>query len=135
MVAGKYKDTGNPFRELKPNERTSLQNTLDLMHEYFIQSVAENRNMSIEDVRKIANGKFYLGLEAKELGLVDFIGGKEVAEEIIKKRKGLDEVKLVEYKTKTTLFNSLTGVFNSAGFSFGQGFAKGLVKQDSLVRT
>jgi protease-4 len=131
LVSGEYKDIGSPFKQLTDDERKSLQNTLDLMHEYFIQSVAENRNMSIEDVRKIANGNFYIGMEAKKLGLVDFLGSQDVAEEIIKKRENLTEVNLVEYKTKTSLFEALGSVMNGFGFSFGKGFANGVIEKSA----
>jgi len=132
LVSGNYKDIGSPYKELTPDERASLQKTIDIMHEYFVQSVAENRNMSVESVRKLANGKFYLGMEAKNLGLVDFLGGKDVAEEIIKKRENLTEVNLVEYKKKTGFIESLAGMFNGIGFYFGEGVSRGLVEQNSL---
>lgn len=135
LVSGEYKDVGSPFRELMPDERKSLQDTLDLMHEYFIQSVAENRNVSADDIRKLADGRFYLGIEAKRLGLVDFLGGKEIAEEIIRQRANLTEVRLVEYKSKTTIFDMFASAIGNAGFSFGKGLARGLVEQRSPAIT
>lgn len=46
-------------------------------YEEFISKVALGRNMKIEDIKKIAEGKVWLGEEAKEIGLVDEIGGLE----------------------------------------------------------
>ena len=135
LVSGQYKDIGSPLKPLTAEERTSLQNTLNLMHEYFIQSVAENRNMSISEARKLANGNFYLGMEAKKLGLVDFLGGQEVAEEVIKTRENLPEVKLVEYKTKKSWFDSLAGMSSGIGFYFGKGFANGVLAQETGIKT
>lgn len=135
MVAGDYKDMGSPFKELTPKERESLQHTLDIMHEYFIQSVAENRNMSIEDVRALADGKIYLGIEAKKNGLVDYLGGKDVAEEIIKQRENITEIKLVSYKKKTTIFDAFADIMGTAGFSFGKGVANGMVEKSSGIWT
>ncbi len=135
MIAGDYKDIGSPYKPLTDSERKSLQNTLDLMHEYFIQSVAENRNMSVDSVRKLANGKFYLGMEAKNLGLVDFLGGKEVAEEIIKKRENLKEINYVEYEKKSSIFDIFAGMMNGFGFSFGKGFANGIVQNQANIKT
>ncbi len=129
LVAGEYKDMGSPFKKLEPDEKRSLQHTLDLMHEYFIQSVAENRGMRLEEMREIADGKFFLGMEAKETGLVDFLGGQEIAEEIIKKRENLAAVHLVKYEQKRTLLDMLASVVGNMGFSFGKGFSHGLLEQ------
>ena len=133
FVAGKYKDMGSPFKEPTGAERSSLQHTLDLMHEYFIQSVAENRNISVDEIREIANGKIYLGMEAKDYGLVDFLGGEEVALEIIKRRENLDNVKLVRYEKKATFFDMLASAMQGVGFYFGEGFANGLVKKEQGI--
>jgi protease-4 len=135
MVGGKYKDIGSQFKPLTDDERESLQNTIDLMHEYFIQSVAENRNMSLEDMRKLADGNFYLGIEAKKLGLIDFLGGKEVAEEVIKQRLNTTEISYVEYKTKTSIFDVFGGMMSNAGFSFGKGFANGVMEKELPIKT
>ena len=135
MVAGDYKDIGSPYKPLTEDERKSLQNTMDLMHEYFIQSVAANRNMSVDSVRKLANGNFYLGMEAKNLGLVDFLGGKDVAEQIIKQRENLTEINYVEYEKKTSIWDVFAGMMNGFGFSFGKGFANGIVQTQANIKT
>lgn len=135
LVAGDYKDMGSPMKELEADERKSLQHTLDLMHEYFIQSVADNRNMSYENVRNVSDGSFFLGMEAEKRGLVDFLGGKDVAEEIIKRRENLTDVYLVEYKQKITFFDMLASAMNNAGFSFGRGFSRGLMEGNAFART
>jgi protease-4 len=75
MVAGRYKDMGTPFKDLSDTERLIFQQTLDQIHTEFIEGVAENRNMSVSEVRKLATGQVYLGIKAIELGLVDAIGG------------------------------------------------------------
>lgn len=135
LVSGQYKDIGSPYKQMTDSERQSMQNTLDLMHEYFIQSVAENRNMTVESMRKLANGKFYLGMEAKNLGLVDFVGGKEIAEEIIKQRENLTEIKYVEYEKKKSLLDMFSEMMSGVGFSFGEGFARGVTNQGSTIKT
>ena len=135
LVSGQYKDIGSPYKQMTDSERQSMQNTLDIMHEYFIQSVAENRNMTVESVRKLANGKFYLGMEAKNLGLVDFVGGKETAEEIIKQRENLTEIKYAEYEKKRSIFDLLGEMMSGVGFSFGEGFARGVVETKPAITT
>jgi len=134
LVSGEYKDIGSPYKPLTGEERASMQTTLDLMHEYLIQSIAENRNMSVSEVRKLANGNFYIGIEAKKLGLVDFLGGRDVAEEILKKRENLTEVRLVEYKTKKSLVDFLAAITNNFGFYFGEGFANRFLEQENKIK-
>src|SRR3989338_6894629 len=79
MVSGKYKDLGSPYREMTQEEKAIFQQSLDDIRDYFVSEVAKNRNLNKKDVDKIANGLFYLGAEAKELGLVDELGGKDAA--------------------------------------------------------
>jgi len=52
-----------------------------IQHSYsrFIQKVSEGRNMAPEDVEKIAQGRVWAGITAKELGLVDAIGNLQDA--------------------------------------------------------
>ncbi len=81
FVSGEKKDIGNPFREMSFSEQQFLQEKMDSIHEIFIQEVAENRNMSVEEVRELATGEFYLGFEAETKGLIDELGGYTQAEQ------------------------------------------------------
>ena len=108
FVSGDRKDLGSPFREMSDDERALLQSKLDGIHEYFILAVAENRGLDIETVRPLANGEFYLGVEALQNGLVDELGGdKEVIAWLT--AQGVDPV-FVEYATQPSLTDLFTGV-------------------------
>ncbi|MBI5231842.1 MAG: signal peptide peptidase SppA [Coriobacteriales bacterium] len=74
ITAGKNKDVGSPFRELTPNERKRLKGQVDEVYEQFIRIVAEGRKMPTSEVRKLATGWVWTGVEAKKLGLIDEIG-------------------------------------------------------------
>ncbi|MBI3883795.1 MAG: signal peptide peptidase SppA [Sphingobacteriales bacterium] len=89
LVSGKYKDIGSPFKEMTPEEKAIFQQNLDTIRDYFVSEVAKNREMSKKDVDKIANGVFYLGAQAKELGLIDELGGKDEAINYIEKKDGI----------------------------------------------
>jgi len=78
LISGKYKDMGSPDRPLTAEERALLQRDLDIMHDNFIRTVAENRKLSIDTVRALADGSTMLGKMAKEKGLVDVLGTKDV---------------------------------------------------------
>lgn len=79
LVSGDRKDIGDPFETLDAERQAFLQEKLDRVHEFFIEEVAANRNLSVTHVRAIGDGGFYLGVEAKEIGLVDELGGKREA--------------------------------------------------------
>lgn len=126
LVAGEYKDIGSPFKDLTTQERKLLQEQLDKLHEYFIASIARNRNLPEEKVRELATGMFYLGQEAKDLGLVDVLGGKEEAKEIIEKELNTT-AELVEYKEERTLIDLLSELFSQQSFFVGKGIGSSLL--------
>lgn len=74
IKAGQFQDVGSPFRKMKDDERAYFQQILDSIHEQFIKDVAEGRKMSVEQAKKLSDGRVYTGSQAKELGLVDSIG-------------------------------------------------------------
>ena len=124
LVSGKYKDVGVPYRGLTNEEKNILQKKLDMVHEFFVGDVANNRNMSIEDVRKVATGEFYLGQEAKGLGLVDELGNKDDAIELMKKELGLTSIEVKEERKENSFFDILLG---NVAFQFGRGFGSAVV--------
>jgi len=75
IKSGKLKDVGNPFREMTDEERVFFQQMMDSVHEQFIAAVAEGRGLKVEEVRPIADGRVLTGQQAKELKLVDELGG------------------------------------------------------------
>jgi protease IV len=74
IKAGSMKDAGTPFREMKEDEREYFNQVVENIHAQFIRDISVGRKMQIENVRKLADGRVYTGLQAKELGLVDSIG-------------------------------------------------------------
>ena len=110
---GKYKDMYWGFRELTPEEEEIMQGMVDEYYEQFIDVVAEGRELSREEVRNLATGQIYSGTEAKELGLVDELGGLDTAINLAAELAGI-EAPIVEYyqPPKLTLW-SLLGFANA----------------------
>lgn len=121
LVAGDYKDIGSPYKRLAQDERGILQQKINKIHDYFIKAVAKNRNISVEKIREIATGSFSLGIEAKEQGLVDIIGDRETAAELIKSEQNLTEVKFAEYKKPKTIMDMLAGLLAEPFYNIGRG--------------
>jgi protease-4 len=73
--SGNYKDIGSDWRGLSENEKEYVQNIINESYERFTGSVAAGRGLPLEDVKSIADGRLYTGTKAKDIGLVDSIGG------------------------------------------------------------
>ncbi|MBI1970026.1 signal peptide peptidase SppA [Candidatus Woesearchaeota archaeon] len=134
MVAGKYKDLGSPFKELTEEEESLLQDLLDQLHEEFIQEVASNRNLPYEKTKEIATGMFYLGKQAKELGLVDALGGKEEAIAYLEKQMNATAT-LAKYEKPKGFWELLTEVFAEHSFRLGEGLGESLFRKKGLLET
>lgn len=132
LVAGELKDAGSPFKDLTPFEREKLQQKLGIIHQVFIQQVAKNRDLPIENVQQIADGFVYLGAEAVELDLVDQLGGMEEAKAYLEEQLG-EEVETVEYKPTDSFLSFFSEVYAQRGFFTGLGIGTALTSQASGV--
>jgi len=74
LKVGKFKDTGDPTRELTPDERAYMQGLIDNMYGQFVQAVAEGRHTKVEDIKPIADGRVWTGQQALGMQLIDGIG-------------------------------------------------------------
>ena len=90
LSAGKYKDLGNPDKPLTAEERAIIIRDLNIVHQNFIEDVSINRNIPLEDVRKIADGTTVLGEKAKSLGLIDEIGSFPEVKKYLSEKIGED---------------------------------------------
>ena len=129
LTAGEYKDTGSPYRSLTDKEKKLLQNKLNIIHSEFIKAVNENRNM---DVNKYATGMFYLGIEAKELGLIDYLGDRELALNITKQLANIEKAELVTYKETKNIMDILRGFTSELGLNIGRGIYSTLLQENKI---
>src|SRR5580658_8610370 len=77
IKTGEFKDTGNPARDLTPNEQAYMQALIDNMFGQFVKAVADGRGMKYDDVKVIANGKVWTGEQALDMKLIDKVGDFE----------------------------------------------------------
>ncbi len=78
------------FHSLTAKERKAIGRSVDKIYDTFISHVAEGRNMSEESVRKVAEGRVWSGVEAKEVGLIDDFGGLNEAISMAMELAGID---------------------------------------------
>ncbi len=74
-----------------PEQDAKLNAFLDATYGAFTSGVAEGRKLPLEKVREIAKGRVYTGRQAKELGLVDALGGYQVAIKLVREALGVSE--------------------------------------------
>ncbi len=74
MIAGENKAMGSMTSPMSPEQKQIYQSLLDESYEQFINVIIEGRDISEEEIRKIADGRIYSAKQANELGLVDYIG-------------------------------------------------------------
>jgi protease IV len=74
ITSGPFKDSGNPTRALRPEERQVFQALVDDVYQQFVEAVAQGRNLPLDEVRQAADGRIYTGRQAKALHLVDELG-------------------------------------------------------------
>ena len=79
VKSGQFKDIGNVARPMTPDERRVMQALLDDVHGQFIGAVVAGRKLPREEVLRFADGRVFSGTQAKELRMVDVLGGLEDA--------------------------------------------------------
>ena len=89
LKRGKHADFYTDYGDYPPEEREIIQTQIKEIYEDFIGKVAEGRGMTKEAVDQIAKGRIWTGKQAKEIGLVDELGGLSLALSIARKKAGL----------------------------------------------
>jgi protease-4 len=90
IKSGKLKDVGSPDRPLTPMERQMLQGVIDSVYRQFVADVAASRNLPVQQVAQVADGRVFSGETAKKLGLVDELGNFTDAVKLAAKLGGLE---------------------------------------------
>ena len=102
-----YSDFGMMGRALNDGEKALMQNMVNEGYELFVKRCAEGRGMTTDEIKKIAEGRVWTGAKAKELGLVDELGGLDKALEIAIGKAGLDAYTVMSYPGKKSFFETL----------------------------
>jgi protease-4 len=104
VASGVHKTLGLPFKPLSPEEkhedRQRREAEIRIIQQSFIRQVQGKRQLTEEVIKEISSGKTYLGQEAKELGLVDELGGREKALDIAAQKANITKYKVVDYTRK-----------------------------------
>ncbi len=85
---GASADFSNPARRLSANEVARLESQIEETYRSFLEAVAHGRGMSVEAVQPLAAGRVWSGADAKRHGLLDELGGFDVALASVRSRLG-----------------------------------------------
>jgi len=128
IVAGKHKDIGSPLKDLTREEEDILQKQLDLIHDYFLNDVIENRNLTEESIKQVSTAQIFLGKQAKDLNLIDDFGGKEESIAYIEQQLNIT-ADIKEFTEKKSFLDMLSNVMNEKSFYVGKGIGSQLLTQ------
>lgn len=120
---GTYK-TGSGLFDSDPNgeEDQIYQKLVDEAYDRFVTVVSEGRNMSKEEVKKLADGRIYTGKQAFDLKLIDQIGNYEDAIALAQEEAGISDPTIIQYE-KNSFWSILYGAVSNFGNPIAQ-FAK-----------
>ena len=117
-VGGPYADAFSPSGEFTPAQRAAFAAQIDRTYEEFIARVAAGRRLPPARVREIARGRVWTGAQARQIGLVDQLGG--ISEAIAKARELADipadeSVRFKRYPEAQSPFEALSQAFGVSG--------------------
>lgn len=109
------------IREITAKERDMMQYQVDRIYEVFLQRVAEGRNIPMDSLEEIAQGRVWSGEDAWKLGLVDGLGGIDRALSSAAAAAGMEEIRIRTYPNPAekveAMFRSLATGMTSADLS------------------
>ena len=134
LVFGEKADIFSPFRPFTPDERKVLKEEILWTYEQFLAKAAEGRGLTRDEVDAVGKGRIWTGRQAKDLKLVDELGGLTMALGLAKKEAGIDpdeEVRLDVWPKKRSFWQA---VFSRSGIGLDIKSAAGREKILETVR-
>lgn len=114
LTRGRYADIDSPFTPLSDAERQKLAGQIDAFYRAFVSRVAEGRKKPFDQIEPLAQGRVWVGAQAKNNGLVDQLGGLDQAIEVLKQQARMpasERITLVPYPGRRSVLEVL---FNRA---------------------
>lgn len=108
MSRGRNAAIDSSYQPLDDTGRAKLQESIDETYRTFVQHVAEGRKKKYEEIEPLAQGRVWLGSQAKQNGLIDEVGGLERALELVKQKAKIgatEQVRVIPYPPKRSIFD------------------------------
>jgi protease IV len=110
LMRGRFADIDSDYVPLSDAERQKITGQIDAFYRAFVSRVAEGRKKQFDQIEPLAQGRVWLGAQAKQNGLVDDLGGLDRAIEVLKKQAHMsasDRVTLVPYPGRRSVLELL----------------------------
>lgn len=99
---------------LSPAAMAMMNRNVEDFYKMFVSRVAEGRHMTYDDVHQIARGRVWTGADAKEIGLVDTLGGIDLALRIAAEKAGLTDYAVKDYPAEKDTWQQLSEMFGNS---------------------
>lgn len=108
---GRHAEIYSPDRPFTDAERDKVRESMQAFYDQFVEKVAESRHTTPEKIDQIAQGRVWTGQQAREVGLVDQLGGLQTAVAVAKQRARIpaeEEVELVAFPPRRSVYEVLS---------------------------
>ncbi|HEX8986304.1 MAG TPA: signal peptide peptidase SppA, partial [Bryobacteraceae bacterium] len=112
LSRGRFAEIDSDYTPLSDAARVKLQSSIEQFYRTFVERVAQGRRRPYGQIEPIAQGRVWLGSQAKANGLIDDFGGLDKAIELVKRKAGIpttEKVRLAAYPPRRTIFEQLFG--------------------------
>jgi protease-4 len=110
LKRGRFADIDSDYTALDQDELAKLRFAISENYKDFVKKVADARKRPFDQIEPLAQGRVWLGSQAKDNGLVDELGGLDRALELLKKKANIpagEKVTLVAYPPRRSLIDIL----------------------------
>jgi protease IV len=114
---GRFAEMYSPIRAFSPEERARVEEHMQATYDVFVEKAAAGRNTTPERIDAVAQGRVWTGQQARQIGLVDELGGLARALQIAKQHAKLapdTEVELLVYPPKKSIYEVLANPFGAS---------------------
>jgi protease-4 len=108
---GKFADMNSPVKPFSEAERAKIEEQVHAFYDQFVAKVAEARKSTPEKIDAVAQGRVWTGRQAKDIGLVDELGGLDHAVAVARQRAKIaagTDVEIIAYPPRPSLFDALS---------------------------
>jgi protease-4 len=133
---GRYAELYSPIRQFSPEEKARVQELMQATYDTFVEKAAAGRNTTPERIDAIGQGRVWTGKQAKQIGLVDELGGLERALALARQRARIAqdaEVEIVVYPPKKSFYELVADPFGRGDSMSALGALLGVSDRRALL--
>jgi protease-4 len=120
LSIGRNAEMSSPIRPFNESERAKVQAGIEAFYDGFVEKAAHSRHMAPDKLEGLARGRVWTGKQAKEIGLVDSLGGLDAALAVAKQRARIApdaQVEVVVYPPKRSFYELVSESLSSSSDS------------------